>query len=122
MLMESVEEGCHFNGTPNYRDCEEDISMCLALPLLGVDSGKAVSESNLDHSSTDLCCEHKEGYWLIDVVGETNLRTINITFEDKVLSNFYFATQVLLQCKRFFISRSIICQFFVTSMSWLRKV
>ncbi len=22
MLMESVEEGCHFNGTPNYRDCE----------------------------------------------------------------------------------------------------
>jgi len=62
MLMESVEEGCHFNGTPNYRDCEEDIPMHLALPLLGVDNGKAVSESNLDHSRTDLCCGHEEGY------------------------------------------------------------
>jgi hypothetical protein len=62
MLMESVQEGCHFNGTPNYRDCEEDIPMRLALPLLGVDNGKAVSESNLDHSSTDLCCGHEEGY------------------------------------------------------------
>jgi hypothetical protein len=64
----------------------------------------------------------RKGIWLIDVVGETNLRTINITFEDEVLSNFYFASQALLQCTRFFISRSIICQFFVISMSWLRKV
>jgi hypothetical protein len=51
----------------------------------------------------------RKGIWLIDVVGETNLRTINITFEDEVLSNFYFASQVLLQYTRFFISRSIIC-------------
>ncbi len=57
----------------------------------------------------------RKGIWLIDVVGETNLRTINITFEDEVLSNFCFASQVLLQCTSFFISRSIICQFFVTS-------
>jgi hypothetical protein len=47
---------------PNYRDCEKDIPMRLALPLLGVDNGKAVSESNLDHSSTDLCCGQEEGY------------------------------------------------------------
>ncbi len=58
MLMESVEEGCHFHGTPNYRDSEEDISMRLSLPSLGVDNGNAVSESNLDHRSTDLCCGH----------------------------------------------------------------
>jgi hypothetical protein len=58
MLMESVEEGCHFNGTPNYTDSEEDISMRLSLPSLGVDNGNAVSESNLDHCSTDLCCGH----------------------------------------------------------------
>ncbi len=58
MLMESVEEGCHFEGTPNYTDREEDIPMCLSLPLLGVDNGNSVSESNLDHHSTDLCCGH----------------------------------------------------------------
>jgi len=58
MLMESVEEGCHFEGTPNYTDHEDDIPMRLSLPLLGVDNGNAVSESNLDHSSTDLCCGH----------------------------------------------------------------
>jgi hypothetical protein len=56
MLMESVEEGCHFDGTPNYTDHEEDIPMHLSLPLLGVDNGNAVSESNLDHRSTELCC------------------------------------------------------------------
>jgi hypothetical protein len=43
----------------------------------------------------------RKGIWLIDVVGEINLRSINITFEDEVLSNFYFASQVLLQwCRR----------------------
>jgi hypothetical protein len=56
--MESVEEGCHFDGTPNYTDCEKDIPMRLSLPLLGVDNGNSVSESNLDHHSTDLCCGH----------------------------------------------------------------
>jgi hypothetical protein len=30
--------------------------------------------------------------WLIDKVGESNLRTINLTFEDEVVSNFYFAS------------------------------
>jgi len=28
--MESVEEGCHFDGTPNYTDHEEDIPMHLS--------------------------------------------------------------------------------------------
>jgi hypothetical protein len=58
MLMESVEEGCQHQTI----EAEEDISMHLALPLLGVDTGKAVSESNLEHSSTDLCCGHEERY------------------------------------------------------------
>jgi hypothetical protein len=49
MLMESVEEGCQFDGTPNYTDREEDIPLHLSLPLLGVDNGDAVSESNLDN-------------------------------------------------------------------------
>jgi hypothetical protein len=59
----------------------------------------------LDHRSTDLCSGHvcytvsslylwaKYPFscciWLIDVVGETNL---NLTFEDEVLWNFYFAS------------------------------
>jgi hypothetical protein len=30
MLMESVEEGCHFDGTPNYTDCEEDNASVIA--------------------------------------------------------------------------------------------
>jgi hypothetical protein len=30
--------------------------------------------------------------WLIDEVVESNLTTINITFEDEVVSNFYFAS------------------------------
>jgi hypothetical protein len=30
MLMESVEEGSHFNGMPNYRDCEEDLASDIA--------------------------------------------------------------------------------------------
>jgi len=58
MLVESVEEGCHFEGTPNYTDREEDIPMHLSLPLLGVDNGNSVSESNLDHRNIDLCCGH----------------------------------------------------------------
>jgi hypothetical protein len=58
MLMESVEEGCHFDRTPNYTDGEEDIPMHLSLPLLGVDNGNSVAESNLDQHSTDLCCGH----------------------------------------------------------------
>jgi hypothetical protein len=56
MLMESVDEGCHSDGTPNYADHKEDIPLRLSLPLLGVDNGNAVSESNLDHCGTDLCC------------------------------------------------------------------
>jgi len=34
--------------------------------------------------------------WLIDEVVESNLTTINITFEDEVVSNFYFASKVSL--------------------------
>jgi hypothetical protein len=30
MLMESVEEGSHFNGMPNYRDCEEHLASGIA--------------------------------------------------------------------------------------------
>jgi hypothetical protein len=30
--------------------------------------------------------------WLIDEVCESNLRTINITFDDELVSNFYFAS------------------------------
>jgi hypothetical protein len=30
--------------------------------------------------------------WLIDEVRESNLRTINITFDDEMVSNFYFAS------------------------------
>jgi hypothetical protein len=62
MMMESVEEGCHSDGTPYYRDCEEDIEMYVTLPLLGVDNGNAVSESSVDNSSTDLCSRHMEDY------------------------------------------------------------
>jgi hypothetical protein len=58
MLVESVEEACHFDGIPKCTDREEDIPMRLSLPLLGVDNANAVSESNLDHCSTDLCCGH----------------------------------------------------------------
>jgi hypothetical protein len=37
-------------------ETKEDIQMHLALPLLGVDNGNAVSESSgEDISSTDLC-------------------------------------------------------------------
>jgi hypothetical protein len=84
MMMESVEEGCHSDGTPYYRDCEEDIQMYLTLPMLGVDNGNAVSENSLDNSSTDLCSRYAE-------VCESNVRTINITFDDEMVSNFYFA-------------------------------
>jgi len=84
MMMESVEEGCHSDGTPYYRDCEEDIQMYLTLPMLGVDNGNAVSENSLDNSSTDLCSRCAE-------VCESNVRTINITFDDEMVSNFYFA-------------------------------
>jgi hypothetical protein len=30
--------------------------------------------------------------WLIDEVHVSNLRTINITFDDEMVSNFYFAS------------------------------
>ncbi len=43
MMMESVEEGCHSDGTPYYRDWEEDVQMYLTRPLLGVDNGNVVS-------------------------------------------------------------------------------
>ncbi len=62
MMMESVEEGCHSDGTPYYRDCEEDIEMYVTLPLLGVDNGNAVSESSVDNSSTDLCSRQMAEY------------------------------------------------------------
>jgi hypothetical protein len=58
MMMESAEEGCHFDGTPYYRDREEDIQMYLTLPLLGVDNGNVVSENSI----TDLCRRHLEEY------------------------------------------------------------
>jgi hypothetical protein len=44
-------------------ETEDDIQMHLALPLLGVDNGNAVSESSGDNSSTDLCSRHLEEYW-----------------------------------------------------------
>jgi len=62
MMMESAEEGCHSDGTPYYRDCEEDIQMYLTLPLLGAYNGNAVSENSVDNSSTDLCSRHLEEY------------------------------------------------------------
>jgi hypothetical protein len=62
MMMESVEEGCHSDGTPYYRDWEEDIQMYLTRPLLGVDNGNVVSENSVDNSSTDLCSRHAEEY------------------------------------------------------------
>jgi hypothetical protein len=31
-------------------------------------------------------------FWLIDEVHESNLRTINITFDDEMVSNLYFAS------------------------------
>jgi hypothetical protein len=62
MMMESVDKGCHSDGTPYYRDCEEDIQMYLTLPFLGVDNGNAVSENSVDNSSTDLCSRHVEEY------------------------------------------------------------
>jgi hypothetical protein len=65
--------------------------MHLGLPLLGVDNGNAVSDSG-DNSSTDLCRWHLEEYWVIDEVGESNLRTISITFQDEVVSNLSFAS------------------------------
>ncbi len=62
MMMESVEEGCHSDGAPYYRDCEEDIQMYVTLPLLGVDNGNAVSENSVDNSSTDLRSRHVVEY------------------------------------------------------------
>jgi hypothetical protein len=62
MMMESVDEGCHSDGTLYYRDCEEDIKMYLTLPFLGVDNGNAVSENSVDNSSTDLCSRPVEEY------------------------------------------------------------
>jgi len=62
MMMESVEEGCHSDGTPYYRDCEEDIQMYLTLPMLGVDNGNAGPENSVDNSSTDLFSRHMEEY------------------------------------------------------------
>jgi hypothetical protein len=62
MMMESVEEGCHSDGVSYYRDCEEDIQMYVTLPLLGVDSGNAVSENSVDNSSTDLCGRHVDEF------------------------------------------------------------
>jgi hypothetical protein len=49
--VESVDKGCHSDGTSNYRDHKEDIQMHLAVPLLGVDNSNAVSESSVDHRS-----------------------------------------------------------------------
>jgi len=62
MMMESVDEGCHSDGAPYYRDCEEDIQMYLKLPLIGVVNGNAVSETSVDNSSTDLSSRHVEEY------------------------------------------------------------
>jgi hypothetical protein len=62
MMMESVEEVCHSDGAPYYRDCEEDNQMYVTLPILGVDNGNAVSENSVDNSSTDLCSRHLEEY------------------------------------------------------------
>jgi hypothetical protein len=49
--VESVDKGCHSDGTSNYRDHKEDIQMHLALPLLGVDNSNAISESSIYHRS-----------------------------------------------------------------------
>jgi len=62
MMMESVEEDCHSDGTPNHRDCEKDVQMHVTLPLLAVDNGNAVSESSVEISSTELCSRHMEEY------------------------------------------------------------
>jgi hypothetical protein len=62
MMMESVEEDCHSDGTPNHTDCEKDVQMHLTLPLQGVDMGNAVSESSVEISSIGLCSRHMEEY------------------------------------------------------------
>jgi hypothetical protein len=62
MMMESAEEGCHSEGSPYYRDCEEDIQMYLTPPLVGVDNGNDVSENSVDNSTTDLCSRHVEEF------------------------------------------------------------
>jgi hypothetical protein len=49
MMMESVEEDCHSDGTPNHTDCEKDVQMHLTPPLQGVDMGNAVSESSVEN-------------------------------------------------------------------------
>jgi hypothetical protein len=45
----------------------------------------------------------QKSIWLIDEVRESNVRIINITFDDEIVSNFYFFSSVSFQCTRFCI-------------------
>jgi hypothetical protein len=96
--------GCHSDGTPYYRDCEEDIQMYVTLPLLGVDNGNAVSENSVDNSrALTYAADMLKSNWLRDEVHGSNLRTSHITFDNEMVSNFYSASWVSFQCTRFFI-------------------
>jgi hypothetical protein len=91
MMIESVEEGCHSDGTPYYRECEEDIQMYLTLPLLGGDNGNAVLKVVWIIVALTYGADTWQSIWLIDEVCESNFMTINITVDVEMVSNFYFA-------------------------------
>ncbi len=50
-----------------------------------------------------IVADTQKSIWLIDEVRESNVRIINITFDDEIVSNFYFSSLVSFQCTRFCI-------------------